>query len=460
MIATDAFRNVLKDLAGQVRKRCPYASALAMQKKSLSLNIDSKSQTIEEKVYGTGVVFRGFDGELVEELSTNNLDRQSLQREVRNFTESLKMRKSLPLDVKSSVLGKGDFRTPVMIDPATIPLEEKLETLGELKELLLHLDENVRDIKIVYNESRETSAFVDEKNDLAQELIRTELHMVLFAQVDGKTVYESHSCGGTRGYESISVPAEELEKLQDRLRALFRAQPINPGNYAIITSPMTTGIIAHESFGHGVEMDLFLKRNARAKFYMNREISSPLVTMKDDASLPGGYGTYFFDDEGMWARPTTIIESGILRCGLTDLYSAYALKAPRSANGRRESYARKTYARMTNTFIEPQHASLEELLSMAGEGIYLESPMGGIEDPQGWGIQITVKIGREFKKGRFTGKVFSPVAITGYVPELLQSIQGVGSDFMTYPGFCGKGYKEMVRVGIGGPHILARCRLG
>jgi len=266
--------------------------------------------------------------------------------------------------------------------------------------------------------------------------------------------------GGTTGFENMAFTPEELEKLKDNLKALSTATFIEPGTYNVITSPMTTGIVAHESFGHGVEMDIFLKRNAKARHYLGKKIAAQLVIMRDDPSLPGGYGSYFFDDEGMPSRPVTIIDRGILKSGLSDLLSSLKLRTYRTSNGRRESYARKAYSRMSNTFIEPGNATLEEMMSLAGDGVYLESPTGGIEDPQGWGIQITTKLGREFKKGRFTGKTFSPVGITGYVPDLLESISAIGSDFTMFPGHCGKGYKEMVKVGIGGPHILVRCRLG
>lgn len=464
MIRSREFRDTLKNLAGDIAERAPYGSALAMSKKSLTISIDSKNRSIEEKTFGSGVVFRAFDGSLFEEYSTNDISIDSLKDGVRNFLSTLSISNSGaemgPFGRDLPSLGTADFDTPVMLDPRDIPLDQKVDTFEELKEVLLSLDKAVKDVRVSYSESRETSTFVDEKSDLSQEIIRTEIALVAYANARGKTVYDYLIHGGTTGYEIISFSAEDLERLKVNLKSLLSAKFIEPGTYPIITSPSTTGIIAHESFGHGVETDLFLKRNAKAKFYMDKEIASPLVVMKDDPSLPGGYGTYFFDDEGILSRPTKIIDDGILRCGLSDLYSARALGVAATGNGRRESYARKTYARMSNTFIEPQQATLDELMSTAGSGIYLESPSGGIEDPQGWGIQITVKLGREFKKGKFTGKVFSPVAITGYVPDLLKSISGIGNDFSMSPGHCGKGYKEMIRVGIGGPHILARCRLG
>ena len=68
---------------------------------------------------------------------------------------------------------------------------------------------------------------------------------------------------------------------------------------------------------------------------------------------------------------------------------------------------------------------------------------------------------REIKDGKLTGRIFSPIVLTGYVPDLLKSITMVSKDFaLEGGGMCGKGWKEWVKVSDGGPCIKARIRLG
>lgn len=70
-------------------------------------------------------------------------------------------------------------------------------------------------------------------------------------------------------------------------------------------------------------------------------------------------------------------------------------------------------------------------------------------------------IGKEIKNGRLTGKIVSPVVMTGYVPDLLKSISMVSDRVVLFgSGACGKGYKEWVKVSDGGPYIKAKARLG
>ena len=64
----------------------------------------------------------------------------------------------------------------------------------------------------------------------------------------------------------------------------------------------------------------------------------------------------------------------------------------------------------------------------------------------------------EIRDGRLTGRVFSPVVVTGSVPRLLESVSMVGREVEEASlGMCGKGYKEWVKVTDGGPHLRLRA---
>ena len=189
-------------------------------------------------------------------------------------------------------------------------------------------------------------------------------------------------------------------------------------------------------------------------------MGSPLVDIYDDPSLPGIYGSYFFDDEGQMAAPTRIVENGVFRRGITDRYSALALDIPRSANGRRQDFSRKSYARMSNTFFGAGGSTLEEMIAQVDHGVFLEKWSSGMEDPQGWGIQVTCHYGHEIRNGKVTSRMFAPVGIAGYVPDVLQSITAVSNEVGMDGGTCGKGHKEYVPVASGGPYLLMTARLG
>jgi TldD protein len=255
------------------------------------------------------------------------------------------------------------------------------------------------------------------------------------------------------------IPAR-IPALVEKVKKLATAKPIVPGVYDVITDPSISGLIAHEAFGHGVEMDQFVKDRALAKQYVGKYVASPICNMHDGAAATFSTASYFFDDDGVLAQDTQIIKDGILVSGISDLVSATELGTAPTGNGRRQSYKRKAYSRMTNTFFAPGSDKLEDMIKSIKHGYMLFETNNGMEDPKNWQIQCTAEYGIEIVDGKLTDNYVSPVVMSGSVPELLKSISMVSDDFKIIgAGSCGKGYKEWVRVSDGGPALKVRVKL-
>jgi TldD protein len=150
-----------------------------------------------------------------------------------------------------------------------------------------------------------------------------------------------------------------------------------------------------------------------------------------------------------------------MRAGISDLLSALALGTPPTGHGRRESFERKAYARMANTFFAGGTDRLEDMIASIRRGYLLEQYSSGMEDPRNWGLQGIVLYGREIADGRLSGRLVSPVIMTGYVPDVLGSVSAATPEVrLTGSGMCGKGYKEYVKNSMGGPYLKCRLRLG
>lgn len=233
------------------------------------------------------------------------------------------------------------------------------------------------------------------------------------------------------------------------------------GEYTVVLSPDMTGLLAHEAFGHGVETDMIVRGRSKARDYWGKRVASDLVSMYDGARSAEQTGSYHFDDEGSPGSSTLILDRGILLSGISDLLSARELGIPATGNGRRWSFERKVYARMTNTFFAPGTSTREELIQGVAYGWLLDRPNSGMEDPKNWGIQLVALIGREIRNGKLTGRIASPVVCTGYVPDVLNAVDGVSETVeLKGNGYCGKGHKEFVKVSSGGPWVRTKMRLG
>ena len=129
------------------------------------------------------------------------------------------------------------------------------------------------------------------------------------------------------------------------MEELLSSGKIVPGEYEIITDPGITGLIAHEAFGHGVEMDMFVKERALGAEYIGRRVGSDLVTMHEGALCAESVTSYAFDDEGTPAGDVIEIDRGILKTGICDALSALRLGTKPTGNGKRENFAHKAYPR-------------------------------------------------------------------------------------------------------------------
>jgi TldD protein len=269
------------------------------------------------------------------------------------------------------------------------------------------------------------------------------------------------SYAGLKGLELIDEMEAGLAETMTIGAQLLDAERIEPGEYEVILSPNIAGLLAHESFGHGVEMDMFVKGRAKAAEYLGKAVASPMVGLRDGARAAEQTGSYWFDDEGVLGGDTLVIQEGIFRTGISDLLSALRLGIPPTGNGKRESFERKAYSRMANTFFTAGTDSLEEMIASIKYGYLLEKFLSGMEDPKNWGIQGQVLYAREIRDGKLTGKLVSPLFMFGYVPEVLGSVSMVSGEVQQFgSGMCGKGHKEYVKNSTGGPYMKTKMRLG
>jgi TldD protein len=462
MLSSDYFKSLAQDVVFDLEHLFPYASLLAMETLGERLMVQTRQQQAELMDPSRGVVLTVFNGRHFLEAASSDISEEGLKemsRQLQGWGREQGVYYDGPTIVPGDELNR-DYFVPVEIYPESLSLQEKIGACHQLKDRLHQQDERIVQTTCQYAHARNRELFVNRRKILFQDLRRTQMVAMIVMKEGDHSVYLHSGQALQGGYEKAFIPKEKLDEMVKDCRKLLQAPRLQPGYYDCIFSPEFSGMFAHEAFGHGMETDMFLKKQARGQDYLDVPVASPLVNMFDSPALPGQAASFFFDHEGEPAKETQIIEEGILKRGLTDLNSAMRLGLKRSANGRRESFERKVYARMTNTYFGPGQDTFEKMVASIDQGYYLNYPSNGMEDPKGWGIQLEGLYAEEIKKGRLTGQIFTPVIITGYVPDLLQSISMVGDRVeISGLGMCGKGHKEWVKVTDGGPYLKLRARL-
>lgn len=449
-------------LINELGKKFEYASILGTDVNETTCAIDRRSSSVRDGEGECGFVVRLYNGRAFFEYSFDELsgDIESLATKIANSAicdETLKER-MINAGAISAESIKKDFVRESDFDKYSD--KQVLDFCAGLRDEILIKDERIINAVVSIRRRTVSKLFVSKTKELSQVYGWANGHIALICQEE-RMVQTYDSINSNMLFDLFEKMPLQIDRNVDKAIHLLKATPIEPGVYDVITDSSITGLIAHEAFGHGVEMDQFVKDRALAKNCMGEYVASPISNMRDGAAATLSAASYFFDDDGIIACDTQIIKDGILVAGLSDIASATQLGTVPTGNGRRESYKRKAYSRMTNTFFEKGDSTLEEMIASVKHGYMLFQTNNGMEDPKNWQIQCTAEYGIEIVDGKLTDHYVSPVVMSGFVPDLLKSISMVSNGFEVIgSGYCGKGYKEWVPVSDGGPNLKVRVKLG
>lgn len=104
-------------------------------------------------------------------------------------------------------------------------------------------------------------------------------------------------------------------------------------------------------------------------------IASPRVTVIDDGTIPGLFGTQPFDDEGVRTRRTPVVEGGVLRSWLLNTYSARKLDLKSTGNAARGITGNAGVGH-GNFYIEAGPRTPAEIIGSIPDGFYVTELMG------------------------------------------------------------------------------------
>lgn len=475
-----------RELVDRLSARYEYVSVLGKHVTGKRVNVSTVNTSVSDTREGQcGFVVKVYDGTHYSEFSFSDITPEIICDLEKKIIDELSLSEKLASQHVNAAVMKDEPLSQAFerrMDGKALTVQELVEKLSAFRDEMHAISEKIIQAIMMF-EAYETSAiFLSKNRDLSQHYSWCTMYGVAVAR-EGSKIQEAMATAAANSMEkTLEIMAGKIKDTALLAEEMLHAEMIEPGVYDIITAPSITGLIAHEAFGHGVEMDMFVKHRARSRHYMNRPVASPLVNMHDGAAvrvpavqdetdfdefqqaadvLADPCIGYFFDDDGVLSHDTQIIRNGILVSGISDAVSAAELGTEPTGNGRRQDPSRKAYTRMTNTFFAPGKDKLEDMIHSVQHGYMLFETSNGMEDPKNWNIQCVAAYGREIRDGEFTGKIVAPVVMSGYVPDLLMSISMVSEEWqLTGAGHCGKGYKEWVPVSDGGPYLKTRCKLG
>jgi TldD protein len=256
---------------------------------------------------------------------------------------------------------------------------------------------------------------------------------------------------GTQGWELVRALdlVANAERMADEARALLTAPTCPEGVTTVVLDSDQVALQIHESVGHAVELDRILGweaafagtswldpgRLGRLRF------GSELMQITADATLPGGMGSFGYDDEGIPAQAVDIVRDGQWVGVLSGRDSAPQLGLSSGGMVRADGPARLPMVRMTNVGLLAGDSSLDEMIAGTDDGIFMQTNRSWSIDDKRLNFQFGCEIGWEIKGGALGRMVKNPT-YTGIGPAFWASLDAVGGpDEWTVWGVphCGKG---------------------
>lgn len=363
--------------------------------------------------------------------------------------------KRADVNLGPAVTSRGSYATPVQIDPFTVPLDQKIQ-------LLLSADAGMRQVAgIAIAESSLECVHTDklfantDGSLVEQSLVETGGGIEATAVRDGEVQKRSYpnSFGrhqGTAGYEFLLNMrlAESAPLIAEQAVRLLSA-PQCPSDLVttVILDPTQLALQVHESCGHPIELDRVLGTEASyagTSFLTLDKLGSfrygsDLVNIVADATVPGGLGTFGYDDEGVSAQRVPIVQNGIFVNYLTSRETAAQLGQSSNGTMRADGWNRIPLIRMTNINLEPGPWKFDDLIADTDNGIFMQTNKSWSIDDRRLNFQFGTEIAWEIKGGKL-GQMYKNATYTGITPVFWGNCDAICREWNVWgtPN-CGKG---------------------
>jgi len=348
-------------------------------------------------------------------------------------------------------------------------LEEKIKYLKNLDEIAKLSAKRIKlPARLITLNNTYSHKFIvtSEGTQIEIETPRISIFYLITGSYNGRTQQDMGQKGMTKGWE-FTEEANVEDELKSNISAMDKSlrEAVKPpkGKLDVILGGSIVGLASHESVGHPYEADRVLGREAAqagesfiTPKMLGTKIGSEIVTVVDDPTIPGSYGYYPYDDEGVKARPRYLLKNGVINELLHNRETAYYFKTESNAAARASGFNREPIIRMANTYMMPGDWDFDEMLEEIKLGVYIKRYMEWNIDDTRYNMRYVGSESYLIEDGKLTKMVSKPI-LELTTPKYYSSIDAVGKNLVFDAATCGKGDPmQPVPVWIGGPDVRLR----
>jgi len=353
---------------------------------------------------------------------------------------------------------KIDF--PVLKKPE---LEELMKIGFECDKIILNTPRIIRSVVNPWFTTNSKYFVNSEGSEIIQNFTDVVVDMIATAHESGLTQSINITEGGRGGMEQITngnMIQQSAKEIALKASQLIDAKPAKEEKTTVVMNPDFVSLLTHEILGHPSEADRVLGKEmawaggAWWKGKIGEKIGSEKLNVFDDPTIKESLGWYYFDDEGVKTKKTTLIENGVLKNHMQNRETAEIFNTPSTGNMRATNYRFMPLIRMACTCIGNGDWDVNEMIKGVKNGYYISNMKIPSIDMKRYNWSISCQYAQKIENGEITD-LLRDVIVMGISPEFFESIDACGNDFTIRPiTNCGKGdpMQSMI-MGNGGPSI-------
>jgi TldD protein len=345
-----------------------------------------------------------------------------------------------PVELAPTPSYRDTYRTDIVTDPFTVPIEHKLE-------LLRTAAAQARSVAGVFSVTGSIAARLEDRffastegSVIEQHVYQIEPEITAMAVEAGRKMksryYQPHSvCAGYEVVERANM-AGHARRIGEEAVAHLKAPSVSPGVKDLVLLPSHLCLTIHESIGHSTELDRALgyEANYAGTSFLTPEklgkfrVGSEIVNVNGDRTRPESLSTCGYDDDGVKTRQFPIIKAGIF-VGYQTIRDQAHLIAQSESMGccYADSYNSVPFQRMPNVWLEPSEkpVTLDDLVSGVEDGILIDGAGSYSIDQQRYNFQFGGDAFWEIKGGKVRGMI-ADVAYQSRTPDFWAACDGIG----------------------------------
>jgi len=247
---------------------------------------------------------------------------------------------------------------------------------------------------------------------------------VPIAQVDGSAMQRDYWYSASRTLAQLESPESVGRKAAERTVRRLGARKVATQKVPVVFDPMVSRALIDHIFD-AVNGDAIYRHASYLAGKLGEQIAGENITIVDDGTMKGGFGSSPFDGEGVPTRRTVVIDRGVLKSYLLNTYTARKLNMQTTGNAARGLTGNPGIG-SGNFFLQPGQESPQQIIAGVKNGLYVTEFLG-------FGVNLVTgdfsrgASGLWIENGEFTFPV-EEITVAGNLKEMFRNVTAIGQD--------------------------------